>query len=65
MKHHQPVIFAFGLGLLILGLVIRLAVSRNRFNRRTLFGLKQYESFGAIGTLFLLAAILLSPAGLA
>jgi hypothetical protein len=78
MKHHQPVIFAIGLGLLALGLVMRLAVSRNRFNRRTLFGLQEYESFGeawvtskgegcarTIGTLFLLAGILLSLAGLA
>ena len=78
MNHHQPVIFVIGLGLLGLGLLIRFVIGRNRFNRRTPFGLQQYKTFGeawvtrrgegcagAIGTLLLLAGILLSLAGLA
>jgi len=71
-------ILAVGVILLVIGGLIRYRISKRRFNRRNPFGLQRYRTYqeglvtrvgegfaGAIGTLLVLAAILLSLAGLA
>lgn len=74
----QPILFAAGIILLLLGIIIRYSVSRRRFNRRTPFGLQQYRSYNealatrggegcakVIATLLVLAGLLLVFVGLA
>jgi hypothetical protein len=71
-------ILAIGIALLVIGGLIRYQISKRRFNRRNAFGLQRYRSYeeglvirggegcvGAIGTIFILAGILLCLAGLA
>jgi hypothetical protein len=71
-------IFVIGVILLIIGSLIRYLVGKSRFNRRNHFGLQRYRSYeegvvtragqgcaGTIGTLFVLAGLLLLFAGLA
>jgi hypothetical protein len=77
MKHHFD-LFIAGLGITVLGVIIRYSVGRRRFNRRSPFGFQQYHSYNeALGTragegcaagfgaLLILAGILLTLAGLA
>jgi hypothetical protein len=77
MKHQSILLFA-GIVIFFLGLMIRRRVGRNRFNRRTRYGLQQFntyeESFvtkgqegcaGVIGALIAFLGILLVLAGLA
>ena len=69
---------AVGIIMLIIGCLIRYRVGKRRFNRRNPFGLQRYRTYdeslvtrggegcaGAIGTLFVLAGLLLVFAGLA
>jgi hypothetical protein len=71
-------ILAIGFILLVIGGLIRYRVSKRRFNRRNPFGFQRFGSYDkalvtkagegcvwAIGTLFILAGILLCLAGLA
>jgi len=75
---HQPIIFAAGIALLLLGLIIRYSVGRRRFNRRTPYGHQQYRSYSealvtrggegcakGIGSLLILVGAMLVLVGLA
>jgi hypothetical protein len=75
---HQFFLFVIGITLLLFGLIIRYSVGRRRFNRRNPVGLQQFQSYNqavitragewcarAIGTMLIVAGILLSLAGVA
>jgi len=78
MKRLQPTLFVAGIGLLLLGLIIRYLISGRRFKRRNPYGNPQYRSYnqslvtrrgegcaGVISTLLILAGLVLIFVGLA
>jgi hypothetical protein len=71
-------LFVLGISLLLIGLFIRLAIGRRRFNRRNAFGIQQFQSYdqnlvtrsgegcaGLFANFLILAGILFMLAGLA